>query len=47
MAGIIMLSVHLTSILLFDVKYLKQLITVARCVHCASSSVNMFTEMEW
>jgi len=47
MNGIIMLSVHLTSLLLFDVEYLKQLIIVAHYVHCTSSSINMFTEMEW
>lgn len=41
-----MLSVHLPSILLFDVEYLKQLVIVAQCVHFTSSSINMFTEME-
>ena len=47
MTGIIMLSVHVTSLLLFDVAYLKHLITVAHCVHFTHSSINMFTEMEW
>jgi len=42
-----MLSVHLTSFLLFDVAYLQQLIIVAQCVHFTSSSINMFTEMQW
>lgn len=47
MTGIIMLSVHVTSLLLFDVEYLKQLLIVAHCVRFTSSSINMFTEMEW
>jgi len=42
-----MLSVHLMSLLLFDVEYLEQLIIVAQCVHFTSSAINMFTEMEW